>query len=135
MAKISKKTKRVAIGVGAGVLTAAALAAAAGYLLSSKQQRAKVKAWAVKARREVAKNVRVAKRMGEKEYRRVVDQAVKRYGSMNKVNTAEILKTAGEMKAEWQRLRKNAEVIAKMAGVKKPARPKKVRRAKKHGKK
>ena len=131
MKKISKKTKRVAMEVGAGVLTAAALAAAGAYLLSDKKRRAKAKSWVTKARREVAKNVKIARRMGEAEYKRVVDQATKRYGSLHKVNVAEVMKTARDLKAEWKRMQKDAKVIAKMMPKKKPVRRAKARTTKK----
>ncbi len=125
MKRTLKRTKKVAMEVGAGVLTAAALAAAAAYLLSSKKQRARAKAWATKARREVARNVRTARRMGEAEYKRIVDRATKRYGSLHDVNVAEIMKTAQDLKAEWKQIQKKTQVIAKMARKKKPARKKK----------
>lgn len=133
MKKISKKTKRMAMEVGAGVLTAAALAAAGAYLLSNKQHRAKAKTWVVKTRREVAKNVKTARRMGEKEYRRVVDRATRHYGALHKADMAEIMKTARGMKTEWKRIQKDAKVIAKMMPKRKPARPHraKARRGKK----
>lgn len=117
----------MAMKAGAGVLTAAALTAAAAYLLSNKRQRVTAKAWAVKVRKEVAKNVRTARRMGEKEYRRVVTRATKRYAGLHSVNTAEVTKVARDMKEEWKRLRKDAKVLAKMAGVKKAAKPRRTR--------
>ena len=131
MKKMSKKTKRMAMEVGAGVLTAAALAAAGAYLLSDKKRRAKAKAWVMKARHEVAKNMKTARRMGEAEYKRAVDRATKRYGSLHKVNMAEVMKTARDLKAEWQRMKKDARVIAKMMPKRKPARRAKARTTKK----
>ena len=126
---MKKKMKRMAMEAGAGVLTAAALTAAAAYLLSSKKQRAKVKVWAVKARKEVAKDMRKARRMGENEYKRAVDRATKRYAGLHKVNTAEAMRVARDMKDEWKRLRKDAKVLAKMAQGKRSRRP--ARRARK----
>ncbi|MGC9599082.1 MAG: hypothetical protein ABSE18_01730 [Minisyncoccia bacterium] len=126
---MKKKTKRIATEAGAGILTAAALAAAGAYLLSSKRQRAKMKAWAVKARHEVAKNVRTARRMGEREYKRVVDRATKHYGSLHDVNAREVVRVAQDMKAEWSRLQKNAKVLMKIARGKRSSR--KARRRKK----
>lgn len=117
--KISKKMRRAAMEAGAGVLTAAALAAAGAYLLSSKSQRRRAKLWAKKAQRAVAKDVKKARRMSEAEYKRVVDRAAKRYGSLHNVNTREAMKVARDMKAEWKRLQKDAKVLAKMAQGKK----------------
>ena len=132
---MAKKSNNMATKAGAGVLTAAALVAAAAYLLSSKKQRATAKAWAVKARKEVVKNVRSARRMGEKEYHRVVTRATKRYAGLHNVNAAEVAKVTHDMKDEWKRLRKDAKVLAKMAGAKKAAKPKKVCRTKKSSRK
>ena len=115
--KATSKNVRV-MEVGAGILTAAALAAAGAYLLSSKTQRAKAKAWMDKARKEVAQQVKRAKDMGEKDYTRIVDQAVKHYGTLHKVGVKEIVEVAKDMKSDWSRLRTNAEKMAKM--VQKP---------------
>lgn len=114
---------------GAGVLAAAALAAAGAYLLSNKTRRRKIKAWAKKAQHEIAKKVKVASKMGEAEYKHIVEQVVKRYGSLHKVNAREVAQAAQELKGEWQRIRKNAKVIAAMArgGAKSPSKSKKSR--------
>ena len=122
---MKKANKRMAVEVGAGVLTAAALAVAGAYLLSGKigkVRRAKIKAWAQKARKEVAQNVKRASRMGEAEYKRLVDRATKRYGSMHEISAKEIGNVARDLKTEWARIKKDARVIAKMAGAKKSKR-------------
>ena len=134
MAK-KKKSNNMAMKAGAGILTAAALGAAAAYLLSSKKQKAAAKAWAVKAREEVAKRMKTARRIGEKEYHRVVAQATTHYAKLHDVSAPEVAKVARDMKDEWKRLQSNAMKLAKMTGVKKAAKParrtaKKARRAK-----
>ena len=59
------------------------IAAAAGaYLLSDKKTKAKAKNGSLKARKEVVKKAKMAKKLGEKEYGRIVEQAIKRYGSL-----------------------------------------------------
>ncbi len=69
-----------------GAVTAAAIAAAAGaYLLSDKKTKAKAKKWVMDARKEVVKHAKAAKKLSEKEYATMVDQAIKRYGSVNKM--------------------------------------------------
>ncbi len=113
MKKLSKKSKKIAMEAGAGVLTAAALAAAAAYYLSDKKRQAKAKVWVAKARQEVGRNVKIAKKLGEKEYKHLVDQAVKRYGSLQHASSAELIQAAMELKDEWQRIRKEAERISK----------------------
>ncbi len=127
MKKMSKKMRKVAVEAGVGVLTAAALATAGAYLLSSKSQRRKAKAWALKARREVAKSVKMARRMTEKEYTRVVDSAMKRYGALHGVGGAELKKAARDLKTEWARIQRDAQMMAKR--IQKTRRP--ARKAKK----
>jgi uncharacterized protein YpuA (DUF1002 family) len=112
---MKNKAKRMAVGVGAGILTAAALAAAGAYVLSDKKTQAKAKAWAVKAKQEVAKKVRQAKQLSEGEYKHMVDEAMKRYGLMHNVSTAEVVKFAKDVKNEWGRIQDHAEKIAKAA--------------------
>lgn len=116
---MKKKMKRMAAKAGAGILTAAALTAAAAYLVSETPEYRKAKAWAGKAKKEVEKQLRVARRMGGAEYKRVVDRAVRRYGSLEHVNEREIARVAREMTAEWGRIKKDAKVLAKMAKEKK----------------
>ncbi len=114
-----KAARNFAVKAGAGVLAAAALAAAGAYLLSDKTRQRKLKAWAAKAKQEVAKHLKTASRMGEAEYKRIVDRAVKRYGGLHKVNSREVARAAQELKEEWQRIRKDAKVLAAMAHGKK----------------
>lgn len=103
-----------------GALTAAAIAAAAGaYLLSDKKTKAKAKVWAVKARKEVVKNAKVAKKLGEKEYGRIVEQAVKHYGSMEKITAADIMAAGKELKGEWKKIQAEAKKMAKNVPMKK----------------
>jgi hypothetical protein len=113
MKKNTAKKAKTAMKVGAGVLTMAALVGAATYVLSDKKRTAKAKTWAVKARKEVTKNVKIAKRIGEKEYAHMVDVATKRYGSLENVNAAELVKVARDMKAEWTRIQAEAKKMGK----------------------
>lgn len=99
--------------VGAGVLTAAALTAAGAYLLADKGRRKKVKVWASKARKDIARNVKVARKMSEGQYQKLVDQATKRYAAMHDVDMAELAQVARDLKGEWRVIQKNARVMAK----------------------
>lgn len=108
-----------------GAITAALLAASAGaYLLSDKKNQAKMKSWAKKAKIEVAKKAKVAKRLGESQYNAIVDEAVKHYGSLEDVSARDLLSAAKELKAQWDAIQKNAK---KLAGSK-PASKKTIRR-------
>jgi hypothetical protein len=105
-------------GIG-GAVTAAAIAAAAGaYLLSDKKTKAKAKAWVVNARKEVVKNAKIATKLGEKEYGRIVEQAVKHAGSMEKLTAAEVISAAKELKSEWKMIQAEAKKMAKEVPMK-----------------
>ncbi len=122
-----KKSNRHVAEIGAGVVTAAALAAAAAYWLSektTKQQRTKAKAWIAKARQEIARHAATARHFGEGEYKKIVDQTLKKYGSIEDVSVADIIKTGRELKAEWKRIQLHAKKAVK-AKHRKPAQKKK----------
>ncbi len=113
-----------------GAVTAAALAAAAGaYLLSDKKTKARAKKWVVSARKEVAKNAKIAKKLGAKEYARIVDQAIKHYGPLEKMAAAEMLAAGKDLKGEWKRIHAEAKKMASKYTPKKAAKKKPVRRA------
>jgi hypothetical protein len=108
-----KKSNARAWEIGAGI-TAATLAAAAGaYLLSDKKTKAKAKKWVGDARKEVAKRAKLAKKLSAKEYTELVNQAVKRYGSIQKMSGAEMLAAAQDLKGEWAKIQAHAKTIAK----------------------
>lgn len=135
---MKKKTKKIAAQVGAGVVTAAALAAAATYFLANteagKKGKAKAKAWVAQAKREVARNVSAARKLSQEDYMHLADMAAKRYGSLQRASAPEILKAAKEMKAEWRRIRAHAEKLGKNARssakkiVRKPSAKKRTRK-------
>lgn len=102
-----------------GALTAATIAAAGAYLLSDKKTKAKAKKWVAAARKEVVKNAKVAKKLGEKEYGRLVEQAVKRYGSLEKMSAADIVAAGKELKGEWKKIHAEAKKMAKSSVPKK----------------
>ena len=122
-----------------GAITAAAIAAAAGaYMLADKKTKAKAKKWVVAARKEVIKNAKTAKKLGEKEYGRIVDQTMKRYGPLENLSAADIIAGAKELKSEWKKIEMEAKKMAKpytskkVVAKKRPvhkAKPKKKSRA------
>lgn len=112
-----------------GAVTAAAIAAAAGaYLLSDKKTKAKAKKWVMDARKEVVKHAKAAKKLSEKEYVIMVDQAIKRYGSVNKMTAADVIAAGKELKGQWTKI--HAEAM-KMSKKKKPVHKAKAKPAKK----
>lgn len=118
---IKKKVDNTArnIGIG-GAITAAALAAAAGaYLLSDKKTQTKAKAWVSKAKNEVAKHAKTAKKLGQKEYNVFVDQAVKKYGSLENITAGDVIKAGKDLKAQWNQIQEHAQRMAKKVAPKK----------------
>jgi hypothetical protein len=128
---VKKGNGAAAWGIG-GAITAATLAAAAGaYLLSDKKTKAKAKKWAIEARREIAKNVKTAKKLGEKEYGRMVDEVIKHRGTLENLTAADIIKEAKELKSQWTKIQAEAKKMAKSYAPKKVAAKKKpMRKAK-----
>ncbi|HUC31192.1 MAG TPA: hypothetical protein VMR99_00680 [Candidatus Paceibacterota bacterium] len=130
MAKKKKATKRANHAARAweigGAITAATIAAAAGaYLLSDKKTKTKAKKWAMEARKEVVKKAKVAKKLGEKEYHRLVEEAVKHHGSLEHLTAGDMMKAAKELKAEWKKIQAEAKKMAKSHGPKKAMSKKK----------
>lgn len=109
-----------------GAVTAAALAAAAGtYLLSDKKTKTKAKRWVAAARAEALKKAKTAAKLGEKDYGRIVEQAVKRYGALGKMTAADMMAAAKELKGDWKKMHAATEKLTKAYAPKKPSHPKK----------
>lgn len=109
-----------------GALTAATIAAAAGaYLLSDKKTKAKAKKWVMEARKEVVKNAKLAEKLGEKEYGRMVDEVMKRQAKLKNITAADILKEGKALKAEWKKIQNEAKKMAKTYAPKKAVTKKK----------
>jgi hypothetical protein len=118
---IKKASSAKAWEIG-GAITAATLAAAAGaYLLSDKKTQAKAKKWAMEARKEVVKNVKVAKKFGEKEYGRMVDEAMKHHAALENLTAGDIIKEGKALKAQWRQIQAEAKKMAKAYAPKKVA--------------
>jgi hypothetical protein len=124
--KAAKKSNNAkAWGIG-GALTAATLAAAAGaYLLSDKKTKSQAKKWVAEARKEVVKNAKVAKKLGEKEKARVVDEAMKHHAALENLTAGDVIKAGKELKAEWKKIQAEAKKMAKVSALKKAAAKKK----------
>jgi hypothetical protein len=128
--KMAKKGGNAkAWGIG-GAITAATLAAAAGaYLLSDKKTKAKAKKWAMEARKEVVKNVKVARKLGEKEYGRMVDEAMKHHAALENLTAGDIIKEGKALKAQWTKIQAEAKKMAKSYAPKKVAKKKPAKKA------
>jgi hypothetical protein len=131
--KAAEKTSNAAKawGIG-GAITAATLAAAASaYLLSDKKTTAKAKKWMTDARKEVAKNVKAAKKVSAKDYTRIVDQTMQRYGSLKDMTTGDIIAAGRDLKGEWNKIQAHAKKMTKKPALKKKSPVRKRKPAKK----
>jgi hypothetical protein len=115
---VAKKKGSMGLKVGVGVAAGVAAALAGAYLMYAKSaapQRKAAKAWALKARKDVAREVGKMKHISASEYARIIDKAMQRYAAFKEVNAPEIAETAKELKAEW----KHIQAHAKKFGAKK----------------
>jgi len=109
--------------VGAGIAAGIAGALAGAYLLYSrtKPQQKKAKAWVVKARESAAVEAKRLSSIGETEYHRIVEKAMKHYGAMEKISAPEIASAIRDTKSEWKHIQAEAKKAVK-TGTKKTAK-------------
>jgi len=109
-----------------GAITAATLAAAGAYLLSNKKAKTKAKKWVLEARKEVLKNAKMAKKLGEKEYGRIVDEAMKHRALLENLTAGDVIKAGKELKSQWKDIQAEAKKMAKVYAPKKIVTKKKL---------
>ncbi len=103
--KISTGTK---VGIGAGVAAIAAAAAAGAYYFYGSKDGAKnrkaMRGWVVKAKGEVMEKMETLKDVTETNYDKIVDEVVKRYSAMKKIDPVEVAALASELRGSWKRI-------------------------------
>ena len=67
-------------------------------------------------RKEVVKHAKNAKKLGEKEYDAIVDQVVKKYGSLENITAGDVIKAGKELKGQWSNIQKHAKMLSMSAG-------------------
>ncbi len=104
-----------AVTIGAGIAAGIAGALAGAYLLyeRTQPQRKKAQAWVMKARKSAAVEAKQLASIGEKEYQRIVEKAMKHYGAMEHIGGAEIASAIRDAKAEWKHIQSEAKKAAK----------------------
>jgi hypothetical protein len=119
--KAVKKTSNnaKAWGIGSAITAATLAAAASAYLLSDKKTKTKAKKWVADARKEVAKNIKAAKKVSAKDYARIVDQTMQRYGSVKDMSAADMMAAGKDLKGEWNRIQAHATKMVKKSTSKK----------------
>jgi hypothetical protein len=129
-----KKKKMKAMEMGAGVAAGIAGALAGAYLLYARtnpQQKKRVKAWAMKARKAAGANAKKLSSISEHEYHRIVEKAMKHYGSVNKISAAEIASAIRDAKSEWKHIKMQAKKMTKPTPKRHPVKKTAKRKAKK----
>jgi hypothetical protein len=109
-----------------GAVTAATLAAAAGaYILSDKKTKAKAKKWVSDTRKKAVGHAKTVKKLGKKEYAYVVKELEKRYGPLDKLTAADVIKAGKDLKGEWDKIQGQAKTLRKKYAPKKTVKKKK----------
>lgn len=110
MAKVSKK--KVAVGLG----LVAAAAGAGYYFLGSKnasKHREKTTKWAKDMKNDVVKKAKAAKKLDERAYRAIVDEAMRAYVTMKSIDRKDVQAAANELKEGWGHVKQEVSRAAK----------------------
>ncbi|MFH1246643.1 MAG: hypothetical protein V1489_02630 [Candidatus Liptonbacteria bacterium] len=117
--KVNMKTSsKKAIGIGAGLIAAAALGAYYFYGKDGDKHRKNAKAWMLKAKGEILERLEKAEDVSEDTYNHIVAEVMRRYKAMKQVDPAELAALMADLKRYWKILSKGA----KSNGVKKHKR-------------
>lgn len=130
----SRKKRRIAAGVGAGLALAAAAVAGTYFFSGARgaKNRKKVKEWATKAKRDVVKRIRTLKKLNRGAYHKAVQEVMRRYKDLKDVNPKEIDAVVRELKGHWNRISRQVGAIPlRRSTRKKGKKAKKNRRRKK----
>ncbi len=105
MAKVNKK--KVALGVGLGL--AAAAAAGAGYFFYGSEKaganRKKVAKWATELEAKVKHGAKNLKKLDQKAYATIVDEATRAYRSVKSIDEQDLQQAARELKQNWKNVK------------------------------
>lgn len=99
--KMSTTKKVAAVGAGLGLLAAGA----AAYFFTGEggdKNRAKVKAWARTAKKEVVAELKKMEKVSQKAYGAAVDAVLEKYHQVENIDKADIVALAKEMKSHWK---------------------------------
>ncbi len=116
MSKIGKK--KVALGVGLGLATATA-AAAGYYFYGSKHaagNRKKTSRFVNKLKADVVKNAKKMKKIDERAYHIIVDEAMSAYKNMKSIDKHDLQSAAMELKQNWRAVEREINRVGKKEG-------------------
>ena len=110
---VAKRVTQMKVGVGIAAGIAGALAGAYLLYARTKPQQKQAKAWVVKARKAAAVDAKKLTRIGEGEYHRIVEKAMRHYGAMEKISAPEIASAVRDAKDEWKHIQAEAKKVVK----------------------
>ena len=128
--KINKK--KVAVGVGLGIAAAAGAVAAGYYFNGSKHaagNRKRAAAWASDLKSDVVRKAKKLKKLDERAYQRVVDEAMKAYQNVRAIDKGDLASAALELKRNWKAIEREIGSVAKAANAERKVVRREVRKA------
>ncbi|OGZ08659.1 MAG: hypothetical protein A2942_02610 [Candidatus Lloydbacteria bacterium RIFCSPLOWO2_01_FULL_50_20] len=108
--------KKKALGVGLGLAAAASALGAGYYFYGSKHaagNRKKAARWANDFKAEVVKKAKKVKKLDERAFHAVVDEAMKAYGTVRSIDKADLRSLAAELKTNWKNVEREINRVAK----------------------
>ncbi|QQR82578.1 hypothetical protein IPJ70_00475 [Candidatus Campbellbacteria bacterium] len=121
-----KKTTTNKVAVGTGIAALAAAAAGTYFFYASKdakKNRAVVKAWSVKAKKDVVAELKQASAISEKGYHTTIKEVAERYKKLQKLDPKDVQAFVTELKGHWKNISKELKVATKKpVAKKKPAK-------------
>lgn len=98
------------VGWGIAAIGTIAAASAAGYFLygpKGKENRRKLKGWALKARGEVLLRLEKMKEVTQEGYERAIDQVLRKYENLKDIDVKDVQKLSAELKRHWKNILKD----------------------------
>ena len=126
MSKNNSTGKKVA-EAAAGLAALAAAAAGTYYFFGSKkasQHRKNAKAWAIKAKKEVVKEVGSLEKVSKATYEKTVAEVMKKYHAAKAAAPSEIAHLQKELKSQWKHIEKHLKPKAAVKAKAKKAKKK-----------
>lgn len=112
-----KKEQKKKVGLGVGLGIAAAAAAGAGYYFygskDATSNRKKVSKWANDIKTDVVKKAKKLEKFDKKAYHAIVDESIKGYKAIKKIDPVNVSVLASELKSNWDNISGEFSRVAK----------------------
>jgi len=107
MAKKSSSKAGIGAAVGLGLAAAGAVGAYFLYGKQGKENRKKIRSWALKAKGDVLQKVERLKNLDKTSYYKAIDDVIARYGKLKEVSKEELAGLGRELKGHWNQIQKD----------------------------